>query len=272
MVCVEPGAAPLLDRHLSGHFFNRSALAGQSESAPAQGTLAHGVIMTTTARGRIPRLICAACISSAFLVSAGAATAVAVTQSPAGVSVRAVPRDDSGGSDPGSASDGSGTPADNGGNGTGSDTADQPSTNTGDQQVTTTTKDEQGNTTTTTKDGNSAASSWQQVPDETGTPPPPGGFVSIGGIPPNSDSQTQPLKDDTQLGIGTALKGIIDTNPCDATTKFTDPVDAATCFGDAASGPWPKLTYDNPPPGPCVPPANDPAWQPPDECFVGGTH
>lgn len=78
--------------------------------------------MTTTARGRIPRLICASCISSALLLSTGATTAIAVTQSP--TPVQQIPRDDSGGSDQGSDSGGSGT-SDNGGSDTESDTGDQ---------------------------------------------------------------------------------------------------------------------------------------------------
>ncbi|WP_329363020.1 hypothetical protein [Streptomyces sp. NBC_01483] len=98
--------------------------------------------MTTTIRGRIPRLICASCISSALLISAGATTAIAATQSPTDVPVQQIPRDDSGGSNQGSDSGGSGT-SDNGGgdtgsgagdqSGNGSDTGNQPS-DTGDHQ------------------------------------------------------------------------------------------------------------------------------------------
>ncbi|MFD8415499.1 hypothetical protein ACFV2Q_27680 [Streptomyces sp. NPDC059650] len=80
--------------------------------------------MTTTARGRIPRLICASCIS-ALLISAGATTAIAATQSP--TPVQQIPRDDSGGSSETSDQSGNGTdtgnhpnaPTDNGGTDTG---------------------------------------------------------------------------------------------------------------------------------------------------------
>ncbi|MGW6403666.1 hypothetical protein [Streptomyces sp. NPDC055134] len=58
--------------------------------------------MTTTARRKVPRLICASCISSALLISAGATTAIAATQSP--TPVQQIPRDDSGGTDQGSPS------------------------------------------------------------------------------------------------------------------------------------------------------------------------
>ncbi len=77
--------------------------------------------MTTTARGRIPRIICAACISSALLISAGAATAIAATQS--SMPVQQIPRDDSGGNDSGSGS--SGTSTDSRGSDTDSDTGAQ---------------------------------------------------------------------------------------------------------------------------------------------------
>ncbi|MFD9571355.1 hypothetical protein ACFWBI_16050 [Streptomyces sp. NPDC059982] len=101
--------------------------------------------MTTTARGRIPRLICASCISSALLISAGATTAIAATQSP--MPVQQIPRDDSGGSSDTGDQNGNGTdtgnqPSDTGGqngNGTTSN-GDHPNTssdngggNTGDQ-------------------------------------------------------------------------------------------------------------------------------------------
>ncbi|MFF2143687.1 hypothetical protein [Kitasatospora sp. NPDC058190] len=97
--------------------------------------------MTTTARGRIPRLICACCLSSALLISTSAATAVAAPQSP--MPGQQIPGDDSGGSDQGSDSGGSGSSSgtgdhpskrsDNGGSDTGnqsdneSDTGRQPS-------------------------------------------------------------------------------------------------------------------------------------------------
>ncbi|MFE0715658.1 hypothetical protein ACFW2T_14360, partial [Streptomyces sp. NPDC058892] len=64
--------------------------------------------MTTTARGRIPRLICASCISSALLISAGATTAIAAAQSPPDATVQSTPQGDSSGTDT-SGTDTSGT-------------------------------------------------------------------------------------------------------------------------------------------------------------------
>ncbi|MGY4929413.1 hypothetical protein [Streptomyces sp. 900105755] len=52
--------------------------------------------MNTTVRRRISRIICATCISTGLLVSAGAATALAASQ-PANASVQPAPRDDNGG-------------------------------------------------------------------------------------------------------------------------------------------------------------------------------
>ncbi|MER6374070.1 hypothetical protein ABT255_38160 [Streptomyces mirabilis] len=99
--------------------------------------------MTTTVRGRIPRLICASCISSALLISAGATTAIAATQSP--IPVQQIPRDDSGGSSDSGDQSGNGsdtgnqlsntndhpnTPSDNGGGWT-NDHPNTPSDNGG---------------------------------------------------------------------------------------------------------------------------------------------
>ncbi|MFF2132883.1 hypothetical protein ACFVW1_47655 [Streptomyces olivochromogenes] len=59
-------------------------------------TYAHmDIVMTTSVRRRIPRLIGASCISAALLVTVGATTAIAATQSPTEVSATA-PTDSSG--------------------------------------------------------------------------------------------------------------------------------------------------------------------------------
>ncbi|MFF0051657.1 hypothetical protein [Streptomyces sp. NPDC005498] len=47
------------------------------------------IVMTTTVRRKIPRLICASCLTTGLLVSAGATTAVAASQSPSEVSAAA---------------------------------------------------------------------------------------------------------------------------------------------------------------------------------------
>ncbi|MFC6987182.1 hypothetical protein [Streptomyces cirratus] len=83
--------------------------------------------MTVTVRRRIPRLICASCISSALLVSAGAATAVAASQSPTNASVQTAPRDDTGDTGGGDADNHNTDTGDTGGG-----DADNHNTDTGD--------------------------------------------------------------------------------------------------------------------------------------------
>ncbi|MBL1107408.1 hypothetical protein JK361_22840 [Streptomyces sp. 5-8] len=103
--------------------------------------------MSTTARGRLPRIIRASCISSALLISVGAPTAIAANQS--SVPTQQMPRDDPGGSDQESDSGGSDTSTDSGGNDSGSGTADQSGDGTGIGQQPSDTNDQSGDGTYT---------------------------------------------------------------------------------------------------------------------------
>ncbi|MFG2715279.1 hypothetical protein ACGFX2_32665 [Streptomyces goshikiensis] len=126
--------------------------------------------MTITARGRIPRLICASCISSALLISAGATTAIAATWPPSGTPIQQIARDDSSGGD---------SSTDSGESDSSSDTGDHPNTpsNTG----STDTGDQSGNRSTGTHTGDNNSSADTHTGD---------GTTDIGNNTGNGDRST----------------------------------------------------------------------------------
>ncbi|MFI1449199.1 hypothetical protein [Streptomyces virginiae] len=154
---------------------------------------------------------------------------------------------------------------------------------------------ETGETTTTTTPDGAASSTTSNTRDaRTGTssgygrtPPQsnavgdvcdtPHGCGVVGGDPQSHQGQRDGSPDDVTIELGDIPRTINDA-PCDLDDSAVEcGIGFAEQLTDGATPDPSKMyqrgeTREDPPPGPCVPPTNDPGWQPPEACFgkLGG--